>query len=144
MNFHFARAEDLQNPDLGRFYKRNGHKGKILNNDLCFWLSKESQIIAAARVSTSAQTSTSVLRGVWVAKDLRGQGLATELLGRILSCKQFATEKLFCFSYPEALNLYRRAGFQQANKTNTPTELLDKQKHYQQRGTETTLLFFVS
>ena len=140
MEFHTAKAEELSGPDLGRFYKRNGYKGKISKADRCYWLSSGTTILAAAKTSLHKKTGALILNGVWVDKHKRNQGLATQLLKIVLTKSQLEAGTIYCFAYPGAVNLYRRLGFTECDEHNCPMILIEQQKHYKQRGTETTLL----
>ena len=76
---------------LQRFYKRNGHKGKIQANDICAWLIEGDEIIAAVRLSPSSQAESDFLqlKGLWVAKELRGQGIGGVFLKMLSDFNHF-------------------------------------------------------
>jgi len=138
-----AYGKELTTPDLGRFYKRNGHKGRIQPDDLCMWLSTEDEILAAARLSTIAGLSAEearLLRGMWVAKQYRGQTLGRQLLNGIIE-QLNGQANLYCLAYPEVTQFYQQHGFSDDQET-PPKALVDKQRSYAKRGTPTVLLVY--
>ncbi|WP_415882030.1 GNAT family N-acetyltransferase [Neptuniibacter sp. QD72_48] len=147
INIHSAIGVDLQSPDLGRFYKRNGHKGRIQPDDRCIWLTRDKEIIAAARLSTipehhfSAQRKTVLLRGLWVDKQQRSLGLGSYLLKEICTKQINLDVYLFCFAYEEIAPFYQKHGFKAAADS-APTYLRQKQKDYSSRGNATQLMFY--
>ena len=120
---------------LNRFYKRNGHKGKAVPDDTAFYLKDEKEILAAVRFTT--EQDNLLLRGLWVHKERRGEGLGSALL---IGCRHH-WEKHTCFCYPfghlEAF--YAKHGFSHPDEQ-VPTYLLRKLKSYQQRGEQVILM----
>ena len=120
---------------LNRFYKRNGHKGKVDTGDTAFWLQDEKEILAAVRFT--ADGDNLLLRGLWVHKERRGEGLGSMLL---TGCRHY-WEKHTCFCYPynhlEAF--YAKHGFAHPDEQ-APEHLIRKLQSYQQRGEQVILM----
>ncbi|WP_415895728.1 GNAT family N-acetyltransferase [Neptuniibacter sp. PT34_22] len=144
---HSAFGKELQSPDLGRFYKRNGHKGRIQSDDRCTWLSIGKEIVAAARLSTipqqynTEQGALIILRGLWVGKQHRGLGLGRFLLEEICTKQINSDLTLYCFAYDDAVLFYQKLGFKTAVES-APSYLLKKQKAYCNRGSKTQLMVY--
>ncbi|WP_299177650.1 GNAT family N-acetyltransferase [uncultured Neptuniibacter sp.] len=135
-----ALGSHISSPALGRFYKRNGHKGRIQPEDRCFWLERDGAIVAAARLSPlEDKQPTGLLRGLWVERELRGQQLGGKLFMALM--QQVEPQSLYCFAYHDAVPFYLRHGFTQTLPDTTPTQLIIKQQTYQQRGSDTCLLY---
>lgn len=120
---------------LNRFYKRNGHKGKADTADTAFWLKDGNEILAAIRFT--ADDNDLLLRGLWVHKERRGQGLGDKLLRE---CRHYwAKHNCFCYPFNHLEAFYAQHGFVTADE-HTPAHLLRKLKSYQQRGEEVILM----
>ncbi|WP_415901788.1 GNAT family N-acetyltransferase [Neptuniibacter sp. QD29_5] len=147
INIHFAIGKELQSPNLGRFYKRNGHKGRIQSDDRCIWLTRDKEIIAAARLSTitehhsSEQRKTVLLRGLWVDKQQRSLGLGSYLLKEICTKQINLDVDLFCFAYEDAVPFYQKHGFKTAADS-APPYLLNKHKAYNSKGQDIQLMVY--
>ena len=147
ISFHSAVGKELQSPDLGRFYKRNGHKGRIQPYDHCIWLTLEKEIAAATRLSTIAEQNITelseliILRGLWVGKQHRGLGLGSLLLNKVLTQQITAEVTLYCFAYESAIPFYKKHGFKTATES-APSFLVQKQKAYYSRGSKTHLMAY--
>lgn len=120
---------------LNRFYKRHGHKGKAETGDTAFWLKHEKEILAAVRFTTEGDNI--LLRGLWVHKERRGEGLGSTLL---TGCRRY-WEKHTCFCYPFSHldAFYAKHGFLHPDEQ-APEHLLRKLRSYQQRGEDVILM----
>lgn len=133
-------GHELQSPLLGRFYKRNGYKGKIQPEDLCYWLERKGEIVAAARllVDTSEATHFLLLRGLWVHKTMRGQKLGSQLLGTIHTYAEQANKNLYCLAFPHLENFYSVNSFKKIQTNMLPDKIKDMQQRYARRGVDTS------
>lgn len=147
MEFFSARGSELTTPDLGRFYKRHGYKGKLTDSDLCFWLcqanlnNQQREITAAAKITLDSNSQVLILRGVWVHKLKRQQGLGAALLTYLLKSSAVRHKPLYCFAYDSVAPFYHKLGFKSCSAINTPKRLFEQQKRYKQRGNDTQLMF---
>ncbi|MCP4597257.1 GNAT family N-acetyltransferase [Neptuniibacter sp.] len=141
--FNISTGAQLKSPALGRFYKRNGHKGKVQPNDICFWTERDQAIVAAARLQPVAgERNSLLLRGLWVDKALRRKGLGSELLQRITHYLQEQSSNCYCLAYANLENFYKRQRFNQPSIESCPSELLAQYHSYKKRGNNLTLLFY--
>lgn len=120
---------------LNRFYKRNRHKGKADTDDTAFWLKDENEILAAVRCTTYGNIT--LLRGLWVHKERRREGLGTILL---TGCRHhWEKHNCFCFPFSHLEAFYEKNGFSYPREQ-VPTHLLQKLQSYQQRGEQVILM----
>ena len=136
----YVRA--LNSPDLGRFYKRNGYKGKIQPDDLCVWLEQNGKIIAAARLTMLKSEAKPYiqLRGVWVDKQQRGKGLGSLLLTHIKQHPEKGSIDLYCLAFTHLETFYQKHGFKKLSNQECPTYLSLAEVRYKKRGTPTILM----
>lgn len=127
---------------LQRFYKRNGHKGKIQPNDICAWLSSDAAIVAAVRLSPSPQADEDYfqLKGLWVAKELRGKGIGGILLQEINQFILRTHKPCFCLAYKHLEHFYNAHQYHAVTKTQAPSFLWQRLQRYQNRGNQLQIL----
>lgn len=120
---------------LNRFYKRNGHKGKASNKDHAYWLKEDKKILAAVRFTPTADGI--LLRGLWVDKAFRQQGIGSTLLQ---ACRPYwQGQDCYCFPYQHLQDFYTKLGFSSPNAS-TPLFFLQQLTRYQQRGEKILLM----
>ncbi len=120
---------------LNRFYKRNGHRGKATTSHQSWWLIHNSDIVAALRLEPHPWGL--LLRGMWVATELRGQGFGSQLLCALQP--QLSKAPCYCLPYTTQLDFYYRNGFIDA-RDSAPTALYQQHTHYLARGESLGLL----
>lgn len=137
-------GHELQSPVLGRFYKRNGYKGKIQPEDLCCWLELNGEIVAAARILAhySDTASFSLLRGVWVDKSKRGKRLGSQLLGYISKNEVKNNNDLYCLALPHLEQFYMTHQYKKAEGEQIPDQLAEMENRYKRRGQKSILMVF--
>lgn len=141
--FNISTGAQLKSHALGRFYKRNGHKGKIQPNDICFWTERDQAIVAAARLlPVAGEKNSLLLRGLWVDKALRRKGLGSELLQRITHYLQKQQRDCYCLAYCHLETFYTNQSFNRPAIGSCPTELLTQYHSYKKRGNDLTLLLY--
>lgn len=95
-------------PALIRFYKSNQYKGKVKASDNVWIMTNlKGQIVGAVRLSQ--QAGYTLLRGVWIEKALRAQGLGGRLLQHLKSIGEL--EGCYCFPYLHLELFYSKHGF---------------------------------
>lgn len=114
---------------LNRFYKHNGHKGKATHTDHAFYLSQQDKILAAVRFEITPDYM--LMRGLWVEKNSRGQGLGSNLLKQLI--QQMKQQPCYCLPYKEQRQFYLQQFFIDAS-ADAPSQLIQQWQHYQQRG----------
>lgn len=120
---------------LNRFYKRNGHRGKATTSHQAWWLEHNDEIVAALRLEP--QPWGLLLRGMWVAAELRGQGFGSQLLCALQP--QLSKATCYCLPYTTQLDFYYRNGFIDAHD-DAPVTLKQQHRHYLTRGESLGLL----
>jgi N-acetylglutamate synthase-like GNAT family acetyltransferase len=93
---------------LSQFYKRNQYKGKVRDTDRVWvMIQAGNQVVGAARFCQ--QAGCTVLRGVWIERELRTQGLGHQLL-QYLHCEG-ELDGCYCFPYLHLEVFYATHGF---------------------------------
>lgn len=143
-SFQIHFGNNLPVAQLQRFYKRNGHKGKIQADDICAWLSEGDEIIAAARLSPSTQADGDYLqlKGLWVTKNLRGQGVGRVLLNKISNFLIQSDKPCYCLAYDHLEYFYQSQKFIPICKDDAPNLLWQRLQRYQNRGNHLKLMKF--
>ncbi|MBV0934513.1 GNAT family N-acetyltransferase [Marinobacterium weihaiense] len=122
---------------LNRFYKRNGHKGKARPGDHAFVLHLNGQVLAGVRFEVMAEGW--LMRGLWVHRNWRGQGLGRQLLQ---GCEvQWSAQPCYCYPYRELAAFYTRIGFVAVEEHVAP-RLQTLLSRYRRRGEDVGLMRF--
>lgn len=130
-----SRVAESELYTLNRFYKRHGHKGKADMRDTAFWLKDEDNVLAALRFTS--KDGHILLRGLWVHKERRREGLGSSLL---VDCSHYwKKQTCFCYPFSHLEKFYVKHGFTRA-ENRAPKPLLEKLKSYQQRGEKVILM----
>jgi len=129
------KVNDENRYQLNRFYKRNGHRGKATASHQAWWLEHKGNIVAALRLEPHPWGN--LLRGMWVATELRGQGLGTYFL--TLLKPELVIKECFCLPYKYQQKFYLRNGFINA-QASAPCALRQQHRHYTDRGEELGLM----
>ena len=142
--FQIQFGDNLPVTQLQRFYKRNGHKGKIQANDICAWLSEDDEIIAAVRLSPSPPGDGDYLqlKGLWVAKALRGQGIGSVFLARLSDFLLQSGKPCYCLAYDHLEHFYQSHKFIPISKDSAPDFLWQRLQRYQSKGNQLKLMQF--
>ncbi len=119
--------EPIAFPLVNRFFKANGHKGKAKGGERV-WVLRQGEIVAALRACPKAHGY--LLRSVWVSSGRRRESLGTTLLQQSLS--QLPT--CWCYAYPHLEQFYQRAGFITVEPEQTPADIHEPYRRYQQQG----------
>jgi predicted GNAT family N-acyltransferase len=135
----FTYGRELQSPQLGRFYKRNGYKGKIQPTDICVWLEHNNEIIAAARLTELDLENRHLLqlRGVWVHKEQRGKNLGSSLLREIAHLPSLDDKEIYCLAFPHLSHFYTLNNYKHTNEEEAPHQLISKKMAYTKKGVNT-------
>lgn len=144
LSYQQCPGRQLPGPELGRFYKRNGHKGRIQPEDECHWLSKDKQILTVARLSSLSNGQ--LLRGLWVDKLHRGKGYGSQLLQQIQQ-QVSPLHPLYCLAFTHLEDFYQQHGFIKVTEPGQNPDLqqlLKKQETYAKRGNTTLLMIYTN
>ena len=117
-----------------RFYERVGHGGGVAENDRLLVVRSAGEVVAAVRLCD--ESSTLVLRGMYVSEER--QGLGTRLLA--LASSEIGSAECWCVPYAHLVEFYSRIGFSEANKASTPTFLKERCSTYEKNGARVTIM----
>lgn len=120
MNSQFKQIESQERPLLNHFLKQN-KQGKAGKHERVFVL-YDTQIIACARLIPLNKHDQYWLRGVFVKKELRGQGLGKTLLTDIQSLIEKNTT-LFTFPLAHLGKFYHDLGYVDCDIDSLPEAL---------------------
>ena len=134
---HCAKASAC--PQLTRFYKRNGYKGRPGADEEIIWLTIGQQMNAACRLEKIPEGL--FMRGFWVARDKRGTGSGTILLQALQDLINHREEPCICFAYPDALEFYLNRGLRKATPEELSPRLQQLQQRYSRNDTATALIY---
>ncbi|TEW53867.1 N-acetyltransferase [Psychromonas sp. RZ22] len=116
-SLQFEQLQKQQTPLVNQFYKRVYKKGVANKNDHVFIL-KNQQILCAARLKEVQ--GELLLTGVACAPDVRGKGIASLLIKKILHLQ---TQAIYCFPYPHLQSFYQQLGFELYSPEQLPERL---------------------
>jgi len=109
-------------PLLDKFYR--AHKSPMrASSEAQLWVAKQTEIVGALCLTAVADGHW--LTGLFIAPPLRGQAIASRLLEHALASTH---GPVWLFCHPALLNLYQRAGFE--NAADLPEALVDRFERY--------------
>lgn len=128
----FNSVDELRLPLVNRFYASCNYSVKCGRYDRVFSLTRQGEIIAAARLMPHHQGHF-LLRNLCVASDMRNQGVATHLLTKILAELIPRTEceatnsaaNCYCYALPHLQNFYRALGFRPLTIEQVPQDIAE-------------------
>ena len=119
-----------------RFYERVGHGRAVAENDRVLVVRSGGEVVAAVRLCD--ESSTLVLRGMYLSEKRQRQGLGTRLLA--LASSEIGSAECWCVPYAHLVEFYSQIGFSEANKTSTPTFLKERCSTYEKNGARVTIM----
>ena len=118
----FYVLSELSRPLTDKFYR--AHKSPMrAGKDAQLWVAKQAEIIGAMCLTPVANGHW--LTGLFVAPLLRGQAIASRLLGEALT---HTHGPVWLFCHPDLLGFYQRAGFEAVSVL--PEPLSDRFERY--------------
>ncbi len=130
---------------VDRFYRAQGYKVKTGADELVFVVYSaigsplSTEMIAAVRLVP--QSSGHLwLRNLLVAKDQRGQGVATLLMQHILPL--IHPRGCYCFALPHLEQFYGQLGFK-VQPDHCPDDIRQKYQQYRTRGRDWLLMGYI-
>ena len=123
-------------PLVNRFFKANGHKGKVRSDERVFVLKHNQQIVAALRACPKAKGY--LLRSIWVATQQRGQGFGLTLIRAALTC--LSPAPCWCYPYNHLRDFYLKAGMTLLAPEQTPLEIRSPWESYNRKGHDFLLM----
>ena len=125
-NFTFDRVNELRLPLVNRFYSCCDYKVKCGRLDQVYSLSCGGEIIAAARL-VSQKSGHLLLRNLCVAPAMRNQGVATQLIGKLLYALACTDNPVNCYCYalPHLKKFYLSLGFKHLLPEQVPEDIAE-------------------
>jgi GNAT superfamily N-acetyltransferase len=142
----FCVEQPERYPLVDRFYRNQGYKVKTAANESIYVLYSVSEngqvadIIAAARLIPQS-SGHFWLRNLLVAKDRRGQGLASALMQQLLPFMN--PLGCYCFALPHLEQFYQRLGFS-LQPAHCPGDIQQKYQQYRARGRDWLLMGYIA
>lgn len=141
-NINFCTEQPERYALVDRFYRAHGYKVKVAANETLYVIyadggqAEVATIIAAVRL-VPQNSGHFWLRNLLVAKDQRGQGLATALLQYLLPL--IRPRGCYCFALPHLEQFYSHLGFS-VNPGHCPADIQQKYQQYRARGRDWLLM----
>ncbi|UJF19194.1 GNAT family N-acetyltransferase [Vibrio sp. SS-MA-C1-2] len=130
-DYRFHLLEPLRFPLVTRLYKNHYPAGKP-KKDETIWIGESNKGIVSAVRYKRVTDSIQLLTGMLVIPELRGEGVADQLL---IATKSVTEEKIcYCFAYRYLVPLYQRHQFVEINAEQLPPELASRFHSYCQSG----------
>ncbi|MCW8332183.1 GNAT family N-acetyltransferase [Photobacterium sp. SDRW27] len=130
----FHPLEPLRFPLINRFYKSHYPAGKAKKDEIIWVGENSSGIISCVRFKQFEHFQ--LLTGMLVHPDLRGNGIAKQLLTAIN--EQTTDLPCFCFAFSHLEKLYQDAGFVVISDSDLPESLASRIKRYRLSGKDLT------
>jgi len=123
----FTQLERQQIPLVNQFYKRVYKKGIAKKNEQVFVL-KGQRILCTARLKDLK--GELLLTGVACLDEVRGQGIASLLVKKLLSLQ---AQTIYCFPYPHLQHFYQKLGFTLCPLEKLPEDIAIRFQRYNER-----------
>ena len=122
----FKCVDELRLPLINRFYASCNYNVKCGHHDRVFSLTRQGEIIAAARLMPHSQ-GYFLLRNLCVAPEVRNQGVATYLLTKILAelLPTNSTGSCYCYALPHLQSFYLALGFKHLTTEQVPQDVAE-------------------
>jgi N-acetylglutamate synthase-like GNAT family acetyltransferase len=134
-NYQVRRLLPVQHSTLARFYKRNQYKGKVKESDKVWVLTQiDGNVVGAVRLCQ--QAGFTMLRGVWIERELRAKGLGSQLLRYLQSSGEL--HGCYCFPYLHLEQFYARHGFRRIKSVPVALQLI--LERYNRHSTQVLLM----
>jgi len=124
----YSLLPKIQYPLATKYYRSKGIKNKASSNNIIMIARDNNVIIGVAKLTLIDDLL--FLTGVYVDSQLRGQGIASELIRQL--CKQQST--IYTFPYVHLITLYQKLGFLHTTEDLLPYELTQRFNAYVKQG----------
>ena len=129
-----ARADEL--PRLAAAYTEWGYGGGIRADDMAFVAERDGAYVGIVR--RSWESGVLMLRGMWVAPEVRGQGVGTQLLSAFVTALDAdpAASTHACYGVPFAHleQFYAQGGFAFVPTSDAPPFIQERMARYVAEG----------
>lgn len=124
---------------IERFYRAQGYKVRIAQNECIYVVYNAAEIVAAVRLVPQI-SGHFWLRNLLVAKTWRAQGVATGLMQYLLAFMQ--GRGCYCFALPHLQLFYEQLGFG-LQPPHCPNDIQQKYQQYRTRGRDWLLMGYI-
>jgi len=124
----YSLLPKIQYPLATKYYRSQGIKNRVSSNNLIMVARKDNIIIGVAKLTLIDDLF--FLTGVHVDSQLRGQGIASELISQL--CRQQSI--IYTFPYLHLIDLYQKLGFLHTTEDLLPYELTQRFNAYVKQG----------
>jgi GNAT superfamily N-acetyltransferase len=121
----FRPASPYEFPSVVRLYEEGGYTGRYQAADFMLLGMAGQDAVAVLRLVEEQHHQ--LLRGLYVAKEWRGQGIARRLVQAAL---ERLHEPCYCLTHTELLNFFASAGFLPCSDEEAPAFLLERRRQY--------------
>jgi len=125
-NDHIELAETTDLAAVDSFYEEVGYGGGSQSSDRIL-VARDGQIIVGA-VRLCEEEGALVLRGMYIAKERRGQGLGSRLLRSV--SRAIGEAECWCVPYVHLIQFYSRIGFCEQETESVPAFLAERLTQY--------------
>jgi len=136
----FQPVEPVRFALVDRFYRAQGYKIKCGASERVYAITDlDDNFVAAARL-VPQPSGHYWLRNVLVQNEWRGQGIATDLIRKLLP--DLAPLGCYCFALPHLTDFYKGLGFVQ-DPVHCPDDILRTYNTYRTRGRDWVLMGYI-
>ncbi|MCG8416224.1 MAG: GNAT family N-acetyltransferase [Pseudomonadales bacterium] len=115
---------------LKEFYQKSGYDRPVSGNDDLYYAEENDRKIGVLRISY--EHGHSVLRGMQVLEEFRGQGIGTKLLSFV---EQFlGADPVYCIPRDHLIEFYGKIGFSVIDPEDAPEFLAERLNSYIENG----------
>lgn len=129
-----ARAGELD--EVADFYEGLGYGGGMRPADTVLLARTEDGVVGAVRLCEEG--GLLVLRGTYVAEELRGTGIGSALVSAAVA--RAGGRACWCVPHAHLVDFYGRAGFVEVSATDAPEFLVERSDRYRAGGQVVTLM----
>ena len=119
-----------------QFYKSVGYSGGIRDSDIVILSQQDSDIVGMIRLCE--EEGVFVLRGLYVAEAVRGNGIGTKLLRA--AGKTIGKRECWGVSFRNLVKFYSSVGFIECKESGAPEFLVARIKKYISEGMDVVLV----
>lgn len=130
----WVAAEDLA--AVASFYQDVGYGVGVDPGDRILTARIDKKVVGAVRICR--EESTQVLRGMYVAPDLRGKGVGSRLLEAVVSALDPVA--CWCVPYAHLREFYARGGFEECSPEQAPGFLGARARRYLKSGNRVIIM----
>jgi N-acetylglutamate synthase-like GNAT family acetyltransferase len=129
-------AKASEYPRLRALYELWGYRGGIAPDDVVFVAEQDGAVVGLVR--RAAEGEIIMLRGMYVAPEVRRVGVGTTLLAAFV--EHLDSAECFCIPFAHLTQFYQQAGFTLLAEGAAPAMLVERLRHYRSIGHQVVLM----